>query len=57
MCFGNQPAAKFGDSGRAPNVVYGFAGGECGFGVVLPDPDYPNHDGTGGPQPISVHPH
>ncbi len=57
LCFGNSPAANFGDSGAAPNVVYGLALGECGFGVVKPDPDYPNHDGQGGPQPMSVRPH
>ncbi len=55
-CFGNNPAVGFGDSGASPNVVYGLALGECGFNVLQPDPDYPNHDGQGGPQPISVHP-
>ncbi len=56
-CFGNTPHVGFGDSGAAPNVVYGLALGECGFGVLQPDPNYPSHDGTGGPQPVSVHPH
>ncbi len=56
LCFGNSPAANFGDSGAAPNVVYGLAFGECGFGVLKPDPDYPNHDGKGAPQPMSVRP-
>jgi hypothetical protein len=56
LCLGNTPTANFGDSGAAPNVVYGLALGECGFGVVKPDPNYPNHDGHGGPQPMSVRP-
>ncbi len=53
-CFANSPATQFGDSGAAPNVVGGFALGECGFDVYSPDPNYPNGDGTGGPQPISI---
>ena len=36
------------------NIVSGFAFGQCGFNVMSPDPNYPNGDGTGGPQPISV---
>ena len=56
LCFGNRPTANFGDSGAAPNVVYGLALGECGFNVMKPDLDYPNHDGQGGPQPMSVRP-
>jgi hypothetical protein len=53
-CFANSPAVQFGDSGAAPNIVSGFAFGQCGFNVMSPDPNYPNGDGTGGPQPISV---
>ena len=53
-CFGNSPAVQFGDSGASPNVVGGYAFGQCGFNVISPDPNYPNGDGTGGPQPISV---
>lgn len=49
-CFRNSPAVQFGDSGGSPNLVSGFAFGECGFNVTLPDVNY---DG-GGPQPISV---
>jgi hypothetical protein len=49
-CFANTPAVQFGDSGAAPNVVGGFALGQCGFNVMSPDPNY----GSGGPQPISV---
>ena len=54
VCFGNLPAVQFGDSGAAPNMVRGHAFGQCGFNVVLPDPNFPNFDGTGGPQPVSV---
>ncbi len=45
---------QYGDSGASPNLVGGNAIGECGFDVLSPDPNYPNGDGTGGPQPISV---
>jgi hypothetical protein len=54
ICQNNNPAVQFGDSGAAPNTVYGNAIGQCGFDVFQPDPNYPNGDGTGGPQPISV---
>ena len=54
VCLNNSPAVQFGDSGASPNVVGGYAIGQCGFGVLSPDPNYPNGDGTGGPQPISV---
>ena len=54
VCLNNSPAVQFGDSDAAPNVVGGNAVGQCGFGVLSPDPNYPNGDGTGGPQPISV---
>ena len=53
-CVANSPASQFGDSGASPNVVSGHAFGQCGFDVYQPDPNYPNGDGTGGPQPISV---
>ncbi len=53
-CVANSPASQFGDSGASPNVVSGHAFGQCGFNVYQPDPNYPNGDGTGGPQPISV---
>jgi hypothetical protein len=36
-CFGNNPAAQFGE-GAAPELVGGVATGECGFGVVLQNP-------------------
>jgi hypothetical protein len=49
-CFDDTVPVEYGDSGAAPNVVSGFALGECGFNVTSPDPNY---DG-GGPQPISV---
>ena len=50
ICYGNSPAVQFGDSGGSPNEVSGFAFGECGFNMMLPDE---NFDG-GGLQPISV---
>jgi len=37
-CFANVPAAQFGDSFAAPNMVRGSALGECGFNVVLRNP-------------------
>jgi hypothetical protein len=52
MCLNNSPAIQFGDSGGAPNVVSGIATGQCGFGIFLPDVNYPG----GSPQPISVMP-
>ena len=54
VCIGNSPAVQYGDSGASPNIVGGNAVGQCGFDVLSPDPNYPNGDGTGGPQPISV---
>jgi hypothetical protein len=54
ICINNSPAVQFGDSGAAPNQVHGNAVGQCGFDVIQPDPNYPNFDGTGGPQPISI---
>jgi hypothetical protein len=37
-CFSNKPAIQFGDSDGAPNRVGHGAFGECGFGVILPNP-------------------
>jgi len=37
-CASNLPAVQFGSSGAAPNIVGGFASGECGFGVLVPNP-------------------
>jgi hypothetical protein len=37
-CLGNLPATQFGDSGAASNIAGGFAFGQCGFKVVLPNP-------------------
>jgi hypothetical protein len=37
-CLNNDPAVQFGDSTAAPNLVGGFASGECGFNVVKPNP-------------------
>jgi hypothetical protein len=37
-CFANHPAVQFGDSHGSPNVVTGFAAGQCGFGVLKPNP-------------------
>ncbi len=54
VCVADSPAVQFGDSGASPNVVSGHAIGQCGFDVYQPDPNYPNGDGTGGPQPVSI---
>ena len=53
-CSGNSPAAQFGDSGAAPNIVGGYAIGECGFNVVLPNPAPEAGQGPGTPEHISV---
>jgi hypothetical protein len=37
-CSGNSPAVQYGDSHGMPNRVVGSAAGECGFGVLQPDP-------------------
>ena len=37
-CYANVPAAQFGDSGGSPNIIGGFAAGQCGFGVLKPNP-------------------
>jgi hypothetical protein len=54
VCHNNNHVVQFGESGGAPNLVSGNAVGECGFNVFQPDINFPNFDGTGGPQPISV---
>ena len=36
ICFGNNAAVQFGDSGGASNVVSGQALGQCGFNVIDP---------------------
>lgn len=38
VCSGNSPAVQYGDGNQVPNEVGGKAVGECGFGVILPDP-------------------
>jgi hypothetical protein len=53
-CLDNDPEVQFGDSGAAPNMVRGFGVGECGFGVVLPNPAPEAGEGTGTPEPIAV---
>ncbi len=53
-CFNNDPAVQFGDSGAAPNLVSGFGIGECGFGVVLPNPAPEADEGPGTPEHIAV---
>jgi Protein of unknown function (DUF3224) len=48
LCFANKPAVQFGDgAGNTPTPVRGFAAGECGFNVMLPDPA--PESGTTGP--------
>ncbi len=47
LCTANSPAVHYGDSGSQPNVVAGFATGQCAFGVMAPNPPGP-------PQPIAV---
>jgi hypothetical protein len=37
-CLNNVPAVQFGDSILQPNVVRGFASGQCGFRVLKPNP-------------------
>jgi hypothetical protein len=38
ICAGNLPANQFGDSHGSTNNVGGFATGQCGFGVLQPNP-------------------
>jgi hypothetical protein len=53
-CSSNSPAAQFGDSGAAPNIVGGYASGECAFNVVLPNPPAEANQGPGTPEHITV---
>ena len=41
ICTGNSPPVHYGDSSGSPNIVTGFGAGECGFGVLQPDPGPP----------------
>lgn len=54
ICFANQPAVQYGDSGSAPNIVGGIGLGECGFNVVLPNPAPEAGEGPGVPEHIAV---
>ena len=49
LCSGNSPAVHYGDSGGTPNVVGGFATGQCAFGVRQPNPAP-----SGSLQPVAV---
>jgi hypothetical protein len=53
-CSGNSPQVQWGDTGAAPNIVGGYASGECGFNVVLPNPAAEAGQGPGTPEHISV---
>ena len=50
-CLNNDPAVQYGDSMAAPNLVGGFASGECGFNVVKPNPA-----ASPGPPPVHAGP-
>jgi len=50
-CLNNDPAVQYGDTMAAPNLVGGFASGECGFNVVKPNPA-----ASPGPPPVSAGP-
>jgi hypothetical protein len=50
-CLANNPAVQYGDSGAAPNLVGGFASGQCGFNVVKPNPA-----ASPGPPPVPAGP-
>jgi hypothetical protein len=53
LCSGNNPVVAYGDSGASPNIVGGFATGECAFGVLQPSPA-PTESSAAGPlMPIS----
>lgn len=52
-CRRNTPAVQFGEGG-SPNMVGGRASGECGFGVVLPNPAPGAGGGPSINEPISV---
>lgn len=38
-CDANTPAIQYGDSAGSPNVVGGWASGQCGFNVLIPNPE------------------
>ena len=38
-CFANSPAVQFGDSAGMSNIVGGNARGQCGFNVLIPNPE------------------
>jgi hypothetical protein len=57
LCSDNSPAIEYGDSHGSPNVVGGFATGQCAFGVEQPDPapvPGPQGNPAGPATPISV---
>ena len=57
LCSGNSPAIEYGDSGSSPNVVGGFATGQCAFAVTQPNPapvPGPSGNPAGPLTPISV---
>jgi hypothetical protein len=54
FCFNNTPQVQFGDGASAPNIVSGYAAGECGFGVTIPNPAPEAGEGTGILEHISV---
>jgi hypothetical protein len=65
VCFANTPGTppppvpmstgvQFGDSGAAPNIVGGWASGQCGFGVTQPNPAPQAGEGPGIPEHITV---
>jgi hypothetical protein len=41
LCSDNTPAVQYGDSGSSPNIVGGFATGECSFTAEAPNPGVP----------------
>jgi hypothetical protein len=53
-CTTNHPAVQYGDGGAAPNMVGGSAGGQCGFGIVVPNPGPAAGEGPGVPTHITV---
>jgi hypothetical protein len=50
-CVSNDPAVQFGDSVLQPNIVAGFASGQCGFHALKPNPAP-----SPGPPPVSAGP-
>jgi hypothetical protein len=56
LCSGNSPAPQWGDStppGSAPNIISGFATGQCAFSVLQPKPGL-DVEPNGTPTAISV---